>query len=89
MKVLILTQEARVKFQVSELLSFIFLAEPPKQKVPLLLEIARFMKTNPIKGAAWHHRKFRFNQTRPKLAWLGFDPFPDQEFENLKNQLIS
>ena len=72
MKVLILTQEARVKFQVSELLSFIFLAEPPKQKVPLLLEIARFMKTNPIKGAAWHHRKFRFNQTKPKLAWLGW-----------------
>ena len=43
-----------------------------KTKVPLLLEIARFMKTNPIKGAAWHHRKFRFNQTKPKLAWLGW-----------------
>ena len=72
MKVLILTQEARVKFPVSEPLLLIFLSEPPKQKVPLLLEIARFMKTNPIKGAAWHHRKFRFSQTKPKLAWLGW-----------------
>ena len=78
MNVLVLTQETWVKFQVSELLSLIFLAEPSKQKVPFLLEIARFMKTNPIKGAAWHHRKFRFNQTRSKLAWLGFDPFPGQ-----------
>ena len=41
----------------------------PKQKVPFLLEIARFMKTNPIKGAAWRHRKFRFGQTKP--SWLG------------------
>ena len=40
-----------------------FLGVTPKQKVPLLL--ARFMKTNPIKGAAWHHRKFRFGQTKP------------------------
>ena len=58
-----------------------FLDVTPKQRVPLLLAIARFMKTNPTKGAAWHHRKFRFNQTRPKLAWLGFDPFPGQVFE--------
>ena len=49
-----------------------FLGEQTKQKVQFLLEIARFMKTNPIKGAAWHHRKFRFNQTKPKLAWLGW-----------------
>ena len=42
-----------------------FLGVTPKQKVPLLLAIARFMKTNPIKGAAWHHRKFRFGQTKP------------------------
>ena len=55
MNVLILTQEAWVKFQVSELLSFIFLAELPKQKMPFLLAIARFMKANPIKGAAWCH----------------------------------
>ena len=57
-----------------------FLGVTPKQKVPLLLAIARFMKTNPIKGAAWHHRKFRFGQTKPGSSsrvassqrWLGY-----------------
>ena len=46
-----------------------FLGEQTKQKVPFLLEIARFMKTNLIKDAAWRHRKFRFDQTKP--SWLG------------------
>ena len=55
-----------------------FLGEQTKQKVPFLLEIARFMKTNLIKGVAWRHRKFQFKPTRSKLAWLGFDPFPGQ-----------